>query len=65
MHAHLVDLIELRELLPDTVIIPYHISRTFSNISKLNKVFDANNFVFGKKILFYDSISQYEVTEQY
>ena len=65
MHAHLVDLLELRELLPDTLIIPYHISRTFSNISKLNKIFDANNFVFGKKILFYDDIAQYEVTEQF
>jgi hypothetical protein len=65
MHAHLRDLVELRELLPDTVIIPYHISRTFSNISALNRIFDENNMVFGKKILFYEDIMQYEVTEPY
>ncbi len=65
MHAHLIDLLELREFLPDTLIIPYHISRTFSNISMLNKIFDTNNFVFGKKILFYGDITQYEVTEQF
>ena len=65
MHAHLRDLVELRELLPDTVIIPYHISRTFSNISALNRIFDENNMVFGKKFLFYEDIMQYEVTEPY
>jgi ribonuclease BN (tRNA processing enzyme) len=65
MHTHLNDLIALKELLPNTVIIPYHLSRTFSDISYLNYVFHKHGFVFGKKILFYNDTDSYKITEEY
>ncbi|HPR41553.1 MAG TPA: MBL fold metallo-hydrolase [Candidatus Methanofastidiosa archaeon] len=65
MHTHVNDLIALKELLPETIIIPYHISRTFSNLEYIKNIFDAQDLVFGKKILFYDNINNYEVTEPY
>jgi len=65
MHAHINDLLALKEMMPETIIIPYHISRTFSDIRKIKDTFEKHNFVFGKKILFYDDISQYKITELY
>ncbi|MBN1785973.1 MAG: MBL fold metallo-hydrolase [Candidatus Methanofastidiosa archaeon] len=65
MHTHVNDLVALSELLPDTVIIPYHISRTFSNLDYIKDIFDKHGFVFGKKILFYEDIKSYEITEAY
>lgn len=65
MHTHINDLMVLSELLPETIIIPYHISRTFTNLEYVKNLFDAENFVFGRKILFYDDINNYEVTDPY
>ncbi|MHC1605123.1 MAG: hypothetical protein ACXQTP_04040 [Candidatus Methanofastidiosia archaeon] len=65
MHTHLEDILELRNLMPETLIIPYHISRTFSNILPIKQKLDKHNLIFGKKILFYDNIKNFDITEAY
>jgi len=65
MHTHVNDLIELKQLLPDTVVVAYHISRTFSNIGYISSICEKNDIVFGKKILFYDSYDNYDITHRF
>ena len=64
-HVHFRDLLEIKKELPHTTIAIAHISRTYCNVQTIVEKARKKGFIFAKKVLFYDNLTDYEIVDEF